>query len=79
MEIEHDQDQLCMNCGAVIFRKARLDAQGHMAISTASQIELQQVGGDLYFKCPACNAKNCVAMETSPEGLPQLRFTHVKT
>ncbi len=78
MAREDNPDQPCMNCGAVMFPKARIDAAGHMAVNTLTQVELQQVGGDLYFKCPTCGAKNCVEQDTGSEGIPQLRFTHVK-
>ena len=78
MANEGNEDQPCLKCGAVLFRQARLDAAGHMAVNTLTQIELQQVEDELYFKCPRCGAKNCVELETAPSGLPQLRFTHVK-
>jgi predicted nucleic-acid-binding Zn-ribbon protein len=78
MANDDNKDQPCMKCGAVLFSNARLDAAGHIAVNTLTQIELQQVEDDLYFKCPRCGAKNCVELETAPNGLPQLRFTHVK-
>ena len=79
MAFNDKKDQPCLNCGAVMFSNAQLDAAGHMAVNTLTQIELQEVGDDLYFKCPKCSAKNCVELETGSSGLPLLRFTHVKT
>ena len=79
MSFNDKKDQPCLNCGAVMFSNALLDAAGHMAVNTLTQIELQEVGDDLYFKCPKCRAKNCVELETGSSGLPLLRFTHVKT
>ena len=76
MTKEDNLDQECIKCGHVMFTQARLDAAGHLAVNTLTQVELQQVGDDLYFKCPKCGAKNYVVMETSASGLPQLRFTH---
>ena len=61
-----------------MFERVRLDAEGHMAISTATKAELQEDENDLYFKCPKCGGKNLVEMDTSPMGLPQLRFTRLK-
>ena len=69
-------DQDCMQCGAVMFKQVRLDQVGHMSINTVTQAQLHQEGDDLYFKCATCGAKNYVDMETSPAGLPQLRFTY---
>jgi hypothetical protein len=71
---EESQDQACLNCGAVMFPAARIDDAGHMAVNTLTQVELQHVGGKLYFKCTKCNAKNYVEMSSSPDGVPQLRF-----
>jgi predicted nucleic-acid-binding Zn-ribbon protein len=71
-------DQHCMKCGDVMFEKVRLDAEGHMAVSTATQAEMDQDEDDLYFRCQKCGAKNLVEMDLSPSGLPQLRFTRLK-
>ena len=71
-------DQHCMKCGAVMFEKVRLDAEGHMAVNTATQAEMDQDEDDLYFRCQKCGAKNMVEMDLSPTGLPQLRFTRLK-
>ena len=71
-------DQHCMKCGEVMFEKVRLDAEGHMAVSTATQAELHQDEDDIYFICSKCGAKNLVETDTSPMGVPQLRFTRVK-
>ena len=79
MDVDNNKDQLCLNCGAVLFRNARLDAAGHMSVNTLTQIELQEVEEEMYFKCQKCGAKNCVELVTSANGLPQLRFTHIKT
>ena len=35
-------DQLCMNCGVVMFERVRLDAAGHMAVNTLTQVELPE-------------------------------------
>lgn len=78
MAINENKDQPCMNCGAVMFSNARLDAAGHMSVNTLTQIELQDVEGELYFKCQKCGAKNCVELETGSNGLPRITFTHVK-
>ena len=71
-------DQNCMKCGTVMFEKVRIDAEGHMAVNTATQAEMDQDEDDLYFRCQKCGAKNMVEMDLSPTGLPQLRFTRLK-
>ena len=76
---EIESDQRCLKCGEVMFEKVRLDAEGHMAISTATQAELHQDEDDLYFKCSKCGAKNLIETDLSPTGLPQLRITCVKS
>ena len=78
MDADNNKDQPCLNCGAVLLSNARLDAAGHIALNTLSQIELQEVEDEHYFKCQKCGAKNCVELETGPNGLPQLRITHLK-
>ena len=75
---DDNEDQPCLNCGAVMFKNARLDPAGHMSVNTLTQIELQKVDDEMYFKCPKCGAKNFVELETGSTGLPQLRFTHAK-
>ena len=78
MDFNDKKDQPCLNCGAVMLRNAQLDTGGHISVNTLTQIELQQVEDDLYVKCQKCGAKNCVELVTGANGLPQLRFTHVK-
>jgi DNA-directed RNA polymerase subunit RPC12/RpoP len=77
MAFNDKKDQPCLNCGAVILINAQLDEAGHIAFDTLTQIELQEVEGDLYIKCQKCGAKNCAELEAIPNGLPQLRLTHV--
>lgn len=78
MTDQNSVDQDCMQCGAVMFKNVRLDPVGHMSINTVTQVQLHQEEDELYFKCAKCGARNYVDMETSPAGLPQLRFTHAE-
>jgi hypothetical protein len=78
MSFDDTRDQPCMNCGAAMLSNARFDADGHLAVNTLTQIELQQADEDVYFKCQRCGAKNCVELETGANGLPHLRLTQVK-
>ena len=70
-------DQRCLTCGAVMFPNVA-DAEGNVAMNTATHAELQDDGEDLYFACPACRAKNVVEVETGPKGLPVLKVIRVK-
>ena len=78
MDFDNKKDQPCLNCGAVMFRNARLDPAGHMSVNTMTQIEIQEVGDELYFKCQKCGAKNFVELVTGSNGSPRLKFTHLK-
>ena len=78
MFTDGNKDQPCMSCGAVLFSNARLNGSGHISVNTLTQIQLQQVDDDLYFKCQKCDAKNFVELETGSNGLPQLKLTHVE-
>jgi predicted nucleic-acid-binding Zn-ribbon protein len=78
MTNEDNIDQECMKCGAVMFKNVRRDLGGCVSINTVTQAQLHQEQDDLYFKCPKCEAKNYVEMETNPAGLPELRFTQAK-
>ena len=73
----YKKDQPCLNCGAVLLSKARLDEASHPSVNNLPQIELQQVEDELYIKCQKCGAKNCVELDTGPDGLPLLRITHL--
>jgi hypothetical protein len=74
----HKKDQPCLGCGAVMISKVQLDEAGHLAVNTLTQIEFQAVEGEMYLKCQKCGANNFVDLDTGKDGLPQLKFTHVK-
>ncbi len=72
------KDQPCLGCGAVMISKVQLDEAGHLSVNTLTQLEFQAVEGEMYLKCPKCAAKNFVDLDTGVDGLPQVKFTHVK-
>ena len=78
MAFNDKKDQLCMNCGAVMFNNVQLDAEGHVAVNTFDEIELRKLK-TICNSMPRCGAKNCVELETGSHGLPLVRFTQVKS
>lgn len=67
----------CLNCGGVMFKKVSLDEKGHLAMDANARLDLEHDGNDSFFRCPHCSAKNVVVDATSPQGLPQVRISHI--
>ena len=72
------KDQPCLACGTVMISKSQIDEAGHLAVNTLTQLEFQAVEGEMFLKCQNCGANNFVDLDTGDNGLPQLKFTHVR-
>ena len=70
-----EKDVCCLKCNAVLFRVRPLD-ETHREIERSA--ELLHDGGDQYYLCPQCEAKNVVVLSKTPDCLPIYRLSHVK-
>jgi predicted nucleic-acid-binding Zn-ribbon protein len=71
-------EEKCLKCGGTLFEEVALDGKGSIAMGEDTPLELELDGMDHFYTCPRCSAKNVVVASRSPQGLPQLRVSHVK-
>ncbi|MBW2108284.1 MAG: hypothetical protein JRI36_06430 [Deltaproteobacteria bacterium] len=66
----------CLKCGRLVFKK--VDHKGNVAMETSIRLDLELEGGEVFFRCPHCSAKNVVVEATNRSGLPALRVSHIR-
>jgi DNA-directed RNA polymerase subunit RPC12/RpoP len=70
-------EEPCRQCGGMLFHTVDIDGTGHRTLDPRTPLPLETDGGDSFYRCPHCGAKN-VIIEKREAGLRHIRIVRVK-
>ena len=62
---------ICLNCTEVLC-EIEPSRSGHCRSGPLKRCELEEEDDQVFYRCPACGAKNIVEETRTPSGFPQL-------